>query len=190
MSGRSGRRSRPVPEEDPRLRSLPGWPRLVDLARGQAGLLLQRQAEECAVDAYTLLLLTRSGRLVRLQRGVYRVGREADPLEPLALAWLWTGRSGVFSHRTALVLHGLLALADGEPVHLTVPTVWPGRGRHVPALIHLHTEDLPAPEVSRVGAFPVVCWERALQHGLGGLGLPEIRAVVAGAARLATPPPA
>lgn len=138
---------------------------------------------ECGLEVRTLRLLAQSGRIYRLQRTLFRVQRDPDPREPLVLPWLWTGRQGAFSHRTGLVLHGLLPLRKGEDVHLTVPRTWPGRGRSVPARLVLHAEDLPEEEIVRVGDYPVVCLERALQYGMAGLPLAEVRRILSEVAR-------
>lgn len=183
MKGRPRRPPHPLPEEDLKLLREPGWAPLVELARSQAGVFMQRQALDCGLELSVLRSLLQSGRLHRVQRLLFRLTREPDPLEPLALAWLWTGRHGVFSHRTALVLHGLVPALDADEVHLTVPLSWPGRCRSVPGRVHLHGEDLPRDEVVRIGAYPVVCVERALQFGLMRLERAEVRRVLTEVAR-------
>lgn len=183
VTGRPRRRPRPAPEEDPKFVDEPGWLPLVELARSQAGLFLQRQALDCGLDLARLRLLAQSGRVYRVQRLLFRLGRDPDPLEPLVLAWLWTGRNGVFSHRTALVLHGLLPPREDDEIHLTVPQSWPGRCRSVPARVHLHGDDLPPDEIVRLGAYRVVCVERAVQHGMARLDRQEIRGILMELAR-------
>lgn len=188
MTGSRRQTPPPTPEQDPNLHALPGWGPLVEVARSQSGLFLQRQAVDCGLEPSLLPLLVRSGRIHRVQRLLFRLTREPEPLEPLVLAWLWTGRHGVFSHRTALVLHGLLPLSEGEDVHLTVPSLWPGRCRGLPARVRLHTEDLPDEDVVRIGAYPVACVERAVQNGLVRLDRQEVRRILLEAARLLQEP--
>src|SRR5208337_2168977 len=69
-----------------------------------------RHSRTAAAGYSTQLLLKhiRSGRVTRVRRGVYRlVHFPAGEHENLAVLWLWSERMGVFSHHTALALHGL-----------------------------------------------------------------------------------
>ena len=52
--------------------------------------------------------------------------------EELVIAWLWSDKQGVFSHQTALALHGL---SDALPskAHILLPATWRARRLRVPA---------------------------------------------------------
>jgi len=58
-----------------------------------------------------------------VRRGVYRLEHfPAGEHEDLVALWLWTDRAGVFSHETALALHGLSDTLPSNPVDgLVIP---------------------------------------------------------------------
>ena len=108
----------------PRPPQHPDWDRLYETAAAQEGLFTTRQAAEAGYSPQLLIHHVAGGRVARVRRGIYRlvhfpVGEHAE----LAGVWLWSEREGVFSHQTALALHGL---SDAMPaqVHLTLPSAW------------------------------------------------------------------
>jgi hypothetical protein len=109
------------------------------------------------IDRGTVDAWVATGRLVRLQPGVYALPAAARDWRTRAAA-IARARQGVVSHRTALALWELLPADDG-PVHLTVDMTRSARGS---SGVRLHR----APDVDevtrRVRGVPATCVERAL----------------------------
>ena len=86
----------------------PNWDRLYELASGQEGYFTTRDASTAGFSSQLLLKHIDAGRVSRARRGVYRlVHFPAGDHEELVVLWLWSDKYGVFSHQTALALHGL-----------------------------------------------------------------------------------
>lgn len=133
--------------------SAPQWESLYRLAAHQAALFTTGDAAEHAISPQLLHHHLDAGRIVRVRRGIYRVAHlppEED--EQLVELWLWSDRAGVFSHDTALALHGL---SDALPVdvHVTLPQPWRRRRLRKPEGVTLHYADADSPEW--VGHVPV-----------------------------------
>lgn len=80
----------------------PDWHRLFEIANSQDGYVTTRQAAEAGYSSPLLFKHVRAGRLDRALHGVYRlVDYPVQEREELALVWLWSGQTGVFSHQTA-----------------------------------------------------------------------------------------
>src|SRR5580692_4974596 len=110
----------------------PDRDRLYEIAAAQDGLFTTQQAAEAGYSPQLLVHHLSSGTATRVQRGIYRlVHFPAGEHEELVAAWLWSERVGVFSHETALALHGL---SDALPsqVHVTLPIAWRKRRLRVP----------------------------------------------------------
>lgn len=134
---------------------------LKGLAVGQGGLFTQEQALSCGLSKQLLQYHLRRGRIERLARSVYRLPEVPPRKQELYLPWLWTGCQGIFSHRTALELLGVLP-RSGRDLHLSLPTAALRRLRRLPDGLVLHDEDIPVDERTVVDGLPVVCAERAL----------------------------
>jgi predicted transcriptional regulator of viral defense system len=140
----------------------PEWDRLYETAAGQAGLFTTQQAAEAGYSPQLLVHYVRSGKALRVHRGIYRlVHFPAGEHEELVVAWLWSEQQGVVSHQTALALHGL---SDALPahVHLTLPSAWRRRRFRVPAGVVLHHDDVPPADRSWFGAVPATNPARTL----------------------------
>jgi predicted transcriptional regulator of viral defense system len=141
----------------------PDWNRLYETAAAQEGLFSTQQAAEAGYSPQLLLHHLSSGRALRVQRGIYRlVHFPAGDHESLVRAWLWSQQAGVFSHRTALALHGL---SDAMParLHLTVPMAWERRRFRLPPGIVLHyAEQVPKGDRTWFGPVPVTSVQRTL----------------------------
>src|SRR5687767_5773912 len=86
----------------------PDWNRLFEIAVGQSGLFTTQQAADAGYSPQLLIHHVRTGRVARVQRGIYRlVHFPAADHEELVAAWLWSERAGVVSHQSALALHDL-----------------------------------------------------------------------------------
>jgi len=100
--------------------------------------------------------------VTRVRRGIYRlVHFPAGEHEDLVVAWLWSERSGVFSHQTALALAGLSDVLPAH-AHLTLPSAWSQRRFRVPPDVVLHHADVPRTDRTWVGAVPATGVRRTL----------------------------
>jgi predicted transcriptional regulator of viral defense system len=140
----------------------PDRDRLYETASAHAGHFTTRQAAEAGYSSQLLHKLIKSGRIVRVRQGIYRlVHFPATEHEDLAVVWLWTDRIGVFSHATALALHGL---SDALPrrVHVTLPASWRARRLRTPEGVELHHADVTPHERTWIGPVPVTSVARTL----------------------------
>jgi predicted transcriptional regulator of viral defense system len=140
----------------------PDWDRLYQTAGAQDGYFTTQQAAQAGYSSQLLLKHLHAHRVDRVRRGIYRlVHFPANEHENLAIAWLWSERKGVFSHQTALALHGLSDVLPAQ-VHLTLPAAWSSRRFRVPNGVVLHHADVTADERSWFGAVPVTSPRRTL----------------------------
>jgi predicted transcriptional regulator of viral defense system len=138
----------------------PSWDNLAELAREQAGLFSARQAQEVGFSRALLAHHLKSGRLSRPSRGVYRIAAfPVDEQEELVAVWLATDREAVFSHETALQLHGL---SDALPPRVLVTLPSTRRRRRLPALVASHFGEVPDEDRTWVGAVPVTTVRRTI----------------------------
>ncbi|MGH4015829.1 MAG: DUF559 domain-containing protein [Pseudonocardiaceae bacterium] len=124
------------------------------------GLLLRDRALATA-DPDDLLTALRSGRLRRIQRGIYLPRRvEATPLVLARAALLSSGVAGaVPSHATAARVHHL-AVPDGHRVqHVTVTRAQRRENRRD---LHFHTRSIGCGEVQMRDGVPVTTVARTL----------------------------
>jgi predicted transcriptional regulator of viral defense system len=152
----------------------PSWDDLFDLAAGQDGLFSTAQAAEAGYSPQLLQKHIRAGRVRRVRRGVYRlVHFPPGEHEDLAAVWLWSNRAGVFSHETALSLHGLSEALPAR-VHLTVPSDWSRRRLRVPQGVVLAYADLPKVDRTWVGPVQVTAVRRTLADCLAAGVSPDL----------------
>lgn len=140
----------------------PNWSRLYEIAAAQEGHFTTAQAAEAGYYPQLIAKHLSNGRMVRVRRGVYRlVHFPAGDHEELVVIWLWSERAAVFSHETALALHGL---SDALPtrVHATLPISWALRRLRVPKGVALHHADIDAADRTWLGAVPVTAVPRTL----------------------------
>ena len=152
----------------------PGWDNLFEIAAAQDGYFTTHQA---AVAGYSPQLLAHhvgAGRIRRIRRGIYRlVHFPRGQHEELAILWLWSEQAGVFSHQTALSLHGLSDVLPAQ-VHLTVPSDWRRRRLRVPSGIVLHHADVPQTDRTWFGSVPITGPARTLNDCASGGMSPEL----------------
>ena len=99
---------------------------------------------------------------MRDRRGVYRlVHFPAGDREDLAVIWLWSDSVAVFSHETALSLHGLSDVLPAQ-VHLTLPAAWSKRRFRVPPDVVLHHADVAPEDRDWFSAVPITNPRRTL----------------------------
>jgi predicted transcriptional regulator of viral defense system len=129
--------------ESEQVRHGPSWDHLFEFAVGQAGLFTTKQAAEAGYSPQLLVHYQRTRRIVRVQRGVYRLVHY--PLaedEQYVTLYLWSEQQGVFSHVTALSMQGLSDVMPSR-IHMTLPLAWKKRRLRVPSSVILHYADLP-----------------------------------------------
>lgn len=140
----------------------PEWDRLFETAVVQEGLFTTKQAAAAGYSPQLLTHYVRTGKAVRLRRGIYRlVHFPAGEHEELVATWLWSEQAGVVSHQTALALHGLSDVLPAH-VHLTLPAKWRERRFRVPPGVVLHHADVGSDERAWFGAVPMTNPRRTL----------------------------
>lgn len=140
----------------------PNWDQLYNIAAAQEGHFTTAQAAEVGYSPQLLAKYLKSGRIVRIRRAVYRLTHfPAGEHEDLVVIWLWAEQAAVFSHETALALHGLSDVMPAK-VHLTLPTLWKNRRLRVPQGITLHFADNEKTDRTWFGAIPVTTVARTL----------------------------
>lgn len=140
----------------------PNWDRLYAQASGQQGYVTTKDAASAGFSSQLLLKHIRAGRVTHVRRGVYRlVHFPSSEHEELVVAWLWSDKQGVFSHQTALALHGL---SDTLPAkaHLSLPSAWISRRLRVPPDVIVHHGDVPKRDRTWFGAVPATSPVRTL----------------------------
>lgn len=152
----------------------PRWDDLFDLAASQDGLFSTVQAGEAGYSPQLLQKHLRAGRIRRVRRSVYRlVHFPPGEHEDLSAVWLWSARAGVFSHETALSLHGLSDVLPAR-VHLTVPSAWTRRRLRVPQGVVLAYADIPKAERTWAGSVPMTSVRRTLADCLAAGVAPDL----------------
>jgi predicted transcriptional regulator of viral defense system len=135
--------------------AFPAWDELYELAAAQAGYFTAADAAQAGFSLPLLQHHLGTGRIERVQRGVFRLVQfPATSEEWLVPAWLWSRREGTFSHETGLVLH-LLSDALPAKLHLTVPVAWRERRIKVPRNLVLYHADVGRDEREWRGAVQV-----------------------------------
>jgi predicted transcriptional regulator of viral defense system len=140
----------------------PRWSLLYTTAAAQGGHFTTAQAQAAGYYPQLLTKYLNNGRIVRIRRGVYRlVHFPPGDHEDLVVFWLWSNRTGVFSHETALALH---QLSDALPAkaHLTLPSSWKSRRLKVPTGLVLHFSDIEDVDRAWAGAVQVTTPARTL----------------------------
>jgi very-short-patch-repair endonuclease/predicted transcriptional regulator of viral defense system len=157
------------------------------LARRQQALVTRRQLLAMGMDGPTIDRRLARRRLVRVRRGIYRLGPIPQPLEPEMAAILAVGPGGVLSRQSAVFLHELLPHpARPELVHVTV--TGSDRGRRPGIQLH-RTSQLPPDEITRRHGIPVTTPARTILDLAPSLAARELEQALAQAHRsgLATP---
>lgn len=132
--------------------------RLLQIAESQQGYFTSRQAEESGFSRTNFHRKIQSGKWRKeALRGIYRFANFPSTLRPeLALWTLWSADKqgnpqGIFSHETALEIHGLSDLTPAK-IHMSVPRSFRKRNK-IPSNLCLHfVDDIPQSEIeSRQG---------------------------------------
>lgn len=115
---------------------------LFEVASGQAGYFTTQQARDCGISRALLAHHVKSGRYLRVKRGLYRF-REypSSPREEVLAAWMaLRGADAVVSHDSALEMLGLSDVIPNA-VHVTLPR----SRRSLPSRsgVQIHTSSRP-----------------------------------------------
>jgi predicted transcriptional regulator of viral defense system len=146
------------PKAEVKLHRTPSWDVLYERAATQQGCFTREQAREAGFSDQLLHQHLAASNIERLLRGIYRVTRFPESgreQEDLVVVWLWSQSAGVFSHETALRLHGL---SDALPskIHLTLPGAWRGRKLTPPPGVRVYFADFARTDCTFIGAIPVI----------------------------------
>jgi very-short-patch-repair endonuclease len=94
---------------------------IVALATHQHGVVTQAQLRALGLSSQALYARAANGRLHRVHRGVYALGRPEVPIEGKWMAAVFAcGQGALLSHRSAAALHGLIRSAR-TMVDVTIP---------------------------------------------------------------------
>jgi predicted transcriptional regulator of viral defense system len=125
--------------------------RLYETAEGQQGFFTTKQAKGAGFAENTHPYHVRAGNWIREHRGIYRLASFPQGERPDLMLWsLWSRNraeavQGVYSHQTALSLHGLSDVMPAK-LHMTVPRSF-RRNSEIPRVLVLHFADLPESDI-------------------------------------------
>ena len=133
---------------------------LYDLAAAHGGYFSVREAAQVDLTTPYLNHYRKRGQIVPAFRGVYRlVNFPPGDHEELVVVWLATDGEAVFSHETALQLHGLSDLLPNR-IHVSLPRTW--QRRLLPDGVERHYIPAPLAERSWIGDVPATTPLRTL----------------------------
>jgi predicted transcriptional regulator of viral defense system len=152
----------------------PSWDRLFEIAVAQDGLFTTQQAADAGYSPQLIAHHLRSRRMLRVHRGIYRlVHFPAGQRDELVIAWLWSDRAGIFSHETALSLHGLSDVLPAH-LHLTLPDEWRRRRFRTPSGVTLHHADIAPADRAWYGSVLITNPRRSLNDSARAGLSPEL----------------
>ena len=132
---------------------------LYQIAEAQGGYFTAKQAASLGYASNKRAYHVQAGNWLREHRGIYKLALFPEPdRSDLILWWLWSRDrsdqpSGVYSHQTALSLHGLTDVNPSQ-LDMTVPPSF-RRGVPVPRILRLHYGNVPAAEQEVLFQIPV-----------------------------------
>jgi predicted transcriptional regulator of viral defense system len=156
-------------------RTKPDQSELYHIAEQQAGYFTSAQAARARLQSKLLWHHEKSGRLIRVAHGVYRLAQfPTSPFEDLFVAWLRCGPKAVISHESALSVYDLSDVIPGE-VHVTVPRT---ASRRRPG-IRLHTNRLRSQDIKKREGLPITSVPRTIADvAKAGLGEEQVRSAI------------
>ena len=121
---------------------------LFDTASEQAGYFTTAQALSHRFSSPLITHHARTGRFVRITRGLYRLrDYPTSPREQLIAAWLRLAPDAVVSHESALDLFGLSDIIPNQ-IHVTVPRTRRRLARQPGVTVHTTKRALEGAEVA------------------------------------------
>lgn len=153
----------------------PDYQQLYETAESQAGYFTAHQARKCGFSWERLSSNVKTGRFIRIRRGIYRLTQfPGSEHEDLFVAWLRTGPDSVISHESALSLYELSDVLPAE-IHVIVPRT---ASRRRPD-IRQHTHHLDPNEVTKREGLPVTTVPRSLADvAASGLAEEQVRLAI------------
>ena len=140
------------------------FPRLLERAVDQHGLLTPDDARAAGTTENALRRLARSGVIDRLGYAVYQVPQLAgDPLAQYQEALLWVRAPAALTHDTALDLHRLCDINPAK-VHVTADARY--RRKTAPTWIEVHTGDVGGDDFTWLEGLRVATPARAIRDGI------------------------
>jgi predicted transcriptional regulator of viral defense system len=132
------------------------------IAAVQSGYFSLAQANAAGYSSQLVRHHCLAGNFERVRRGIYHLrDYPPGPRDDLVILWLWSDQHGVFSHSTALSLHGLSDLLP-ERVHMTLPVSEYRRKRSLPAGLVLHEGEVTDHERTWYGSVPLTSPARTM----------------------------
>ena len=131
--------------------------RLFELAQEQQGFFTAKQAKAAGFAENTHPYHVQVGNWIRERRGIYRLAQFPPSDRPDLVLWaLWSRNrrediEGIYSHQTALSIHGLSDLNPAK-LHMTVPMGF-RRNIEIPGILVLHYADLVERDVQTAQGF-------------------------------------
>jgi predicted transcriptional regulator of viral defense system len=140
---------------------------LIQAVKEQQGYFTSRQAVDAGYSEKNHAYHVNSGAWIREERGIYRFSHYPDSDDAGLVLWsLWSRNrkgeiQGVYSHLTALRIHGL---TDANPakLHMTVPPEFRRSGA-TPKVLVLHRARLESRDVEGRKGFSVTVCRRTLE---------------------------
>jgi predicted transcriptional regulator of viral defense system len=120
--------------------------KLFEVAESQQGYFTSRQAKASGYKDNTHPYHVRSGHWIRVHRGIYRLAKFPRSERPDLMIWaLWSSNragkiEGVYSHQTALSIHGLSDVLP-DKLHMTVPLSF-RRNSAIPKILVIYHKQL------------------------------------------------
>ena len=138
--------------------SKPDYDQLYLIAEDQGGYFTAAQAGEAGYSWERLSNTTKSGKFLRVSRGIYRLARfPASRFEDLHIASLRTGPDSVISHESALTVYDLSDVIPAR-THIIIPRTGSRRRKG----IQLHTQKLEDDEITQREGLRITSVERTI----------------------------
>jgi len=154
--------------------SPPDWDKLYQVAAGQSGYFTRSQAGEAGYSGPLLFKYMKKNRIERVGWGIYRlVHFPPSEHEELVQLRLRFDNQAVYSHQTALQLHGLSDILPAH-VHITLPKTWRKRRLKKSENLNFYFEDLSDEEITWVGPVQVTIPARSIEDCASVKTSPEI----------------
>ena len=148
---------------------------LYQTAEAQSGFFTAAQAHEAGYSPRLLTHHAARSHFERRGRGIYRLVHfpQLSDAEDLIVHWLWSARTGVFSHETALQLH---QLSDALPsrVYMTLPLDWAKRRLRSPEVLRLYYDGVGRHELAQLKGVPVTTPARTVNDCARAYVLPDL----------------